>query len=108
MRSLLVFAAAAVIGGFAIGALGDLLDLDGTATTILIAVWVVVLLGFGRSRAQERSSASRSRTPTPVARGGDRSDVESSELSAMELEKLAGGAAPLTENEGISTHGTTY
>jgi hypothetical protein len=108
MRGLLIFAAAATIGGFAIGALGDLLDLDGTATTILIAVWVALLLGFGGARARDRSSASGSPAPTPGARSSERSDLDSSELAEDELEKLAGAGAPFTENEGMSSHGTTY
>ena len=53
IRNLLLFALGAVVGGFAIGALGDALDLDGTATTVLIAIWVVVLLGIGARGARE-------------------------------------------------------
>lgn len=53
VRSFALFVAAALLGGFAIGAVGDLFDLDGTATTILIGAWVVLLLGFGGKRARD-------------------------------------------------------
>jgi hypothetical protein len=51
MRAFVIFVVAAVLGGFAIGALADLLDLDGTVSTLLIGLWVGILVVMGGSRA---------------------------------------------------------
>lgn len=53
MGAVLIFVLGAVLGGFAVGAIADWLELSGTVSTILIGVWVVVLLSFGGVRASQ-------------------------------------------------------